>query len=58
MLDIFVCLLLNLVRHGKITEAEMYKGGKFSNVTVETDNGTYKVSILKEETEQDTNGND
>ena len=56
MMDLFMCLLLNLVRHGRITEANMYKDGTYSNVTVKTDNGTYRVSITKE-AEQDTNGN-
>ena len=56
MLDLFMCLLLNLGRHGKIAEANMYKDGTYSNVTVKTDNGTYKVSVIKE-TEQDGNKN-
>lgn len=56
MMDLFMCLLLNLVRHGRITEANMYTGGTFSNVTVKTDNGTYKVSISKEETDQESKG--
>ena len=56
MMDLFMCLLLNLVRHGRITEANMYKDGTYSNVTVKTDNGTYRVSITKE-AEQDTNRN-
>lgn len=55
MMDLFMCLLLNLVRHGKITEANMYEDGTYSNVTVKTDNGTYKISILKEETKQEAN---
>ena len=28
-----MCLLLNLVRHGDLTEATMYEGGYFINVT-------------------------
>ena len=59
MKDLFVCLLLNLAHHGKITEANMYKGGDFSTVTLKTNNGIYRVSVTreKEKTEQDTDGN-
>lgn len=56
MLDLFMCLLLNLVRHGKIAEANMYKDGAYSSVTVKTDDGTYRVSISKE-TEQGNSEN-
>ena len=49
MKDLFMCLLLNLAQHGKITEANLYRSGDFSNVTVKTDNGTYRVSISKED---------
>ena len=56
MKDLFMCLLLNLAQHGKITEANMYEGGTFSTIKVKTDEGTYRVSITKE-TEQETNGN-
>lgn len=56
MMDLFMCLLLNLIRYGKIIEANMYKDGDFSNVTVKTENGIYRVSITKEEAEQDTDG--
>ena len=48
MKDIFMCLLLNLANHGKITEANMYKDGAYSNVTVKTDDGTYRISVTKE----------
>lgn len=59
MIDLFMCLLLNLVRHGKITEAHMYGNGTFSNMTIKTDKGSYKVSISKEndEAEKTTDGN-
>ena len=53
MMDLFMCLLLNLVRYGKVTEANMYKDGTFSNVTLQTDNGTYRVSISKEKEQGD-----
>lgn len=57
MKDIFMCLLLNLTNHGKITEANMFKCGTYSNITVKTDNGIYRISVTKEETEQGINGN-
>ena len=49
MKDLFMCLLLNLTRHGDLTEATMYKGGTFSVLKIETNSGTYSVSISKEE---------
>mgnify|MGYP003296199245 CR=1 FL=1 len=55
MFDLFMCLLLDLVRHGKITEANMYKSGNFSTIKLKTKNGTYSISIHKEE-ENDGNG--
>ena len=53
MKDIFMCLLLNLAQHGKITEANMYKCGTYSNVTIETDNGTYRISVTKDVQEKE-----
>lgn len=37
---------------GEITEATMYENSKFSTIHVETENGTYKISISKQEKEQ------
>ena len=48
MKDLFMCLLLNLVKYGKLTEANMYEGGHFSNIKIKTDSGTYSISISKE----------
>ena len=47
MKDLFVCLLLNLTRHGNLTEANMYEGGIFSVLKIKTDSGTYTISISK-----------
>ena len=58
MMDLFMCLLLNLVRHGKITEATMYESGIFSHVTVKADDGIYKVTVMKEGAEDSADGND
>ena len=55
MFDLFMCLLLDLVRHGKITEANMYKSGNFSTIKLETEHGTYSISISKD---KENNGND
>ena len=52
MKDLFMCLLLNSVRHGKLTEATMYEGGLFSNMKIKTDSGTYSISISKEKEEK------
>lgn len=52
MKDLFMCLLLNLTNHGKITEANMYASGKWSTVTVETESGVYKFTISKEDEEE------
>ena len=53
MIDLFMCLLLNLEKHGKIAEANMYTGGTFSNLTVKTDDGTYTVSVIKQNEENE-----
>ena len=55
MKDLFMCLLLNLTTHGNIVEANMYESGKFSSVKLETENGTYSITITKE---KDNDGND
>ena len=59
MKDIFMCLLLNLAQHGKIVEANMYKGGTYSNITIKTENDIFKISVMKEEDEEEktTDGN-
>lgn len=51
MKDLFLCLLEKLNQHGKLTEALMYKGETFSQVTVENETGTYQISISKIENE-------
>lgn len=51
MKDLFMCLLLNLKTHGNITEANMYKGGDFSQVEIATESGIYRISITKQDKE-------
>ena len=53
MKDIFVCLLLNLIKHGNITEANMYKGGKYASFQVVREDGVYNINIGKEEKEDE-----
>lgn len=48
MKDIFMCLLLNLCNHGKLTEANMYESGLFSQIKLKAESGTYTISISKE----------
>lgn len=48
MKDLFMCLLLNLTKFGKLTEANMYRGGNYSNIKIEIDGVSYTVSISKE----------
>lgn len=48
MKDLFMCLLLDVERFGKLTEANMYEGGYFSNMKVQTESGKYSISITKE----------
>lgn len=57
MRDLFMCLLLNLANHGKLTEANMYTGGTFSQIKLKTENGTYSISISKEETDDGNKNN-
>ena len=45
MRDIFMCLLLNLIKHGKITSA-MYDEG-FIKITIVEDDSEYDVSVIK-----------
>lgn len=47
MKNLFMCLLLNLVKHGNLTEANMYEGGKFSNIKIQTEDGAYSISVTK-----------
>lgn len=49
MKDLFMCLLLNLQNHGKITAANLYRDGKFSSIEVERGDAIYTVAITKEE---------
>jgi len=54
---LFLALLDAVSKLGEITETALYKGGEFSTITVKIGKNTFKFTISKEETEQDTNGN-
>lgn len=45
MKDIFVCLFLNLTKHGKITSA-MFDDG-FTKISLVDDDNEYDVSVIK-----------
>ena len=49
MKDIFMKLLVELRYYGDITAANMYKGGNFASIEVETEDGIYTVNIAKED---------
>lgn len=49
MKQLFLQLLALLNVKGNITEASLYKNGKYSNITVELEDGIYSISISKEE---------
>ena len=53
MRDLFMCLLLNVTNHGKLTEANLYENGKFATLKIENDNGTFDISIMKKEEEKE-----
>ena len=48
MKDLFMCLLLNLTKHGKLVSADMYRSGVFSNIEIESEDAVYTVTITKE----------
>ena len=48
MSDIFMCLLMNLKNHGKITSASMYDSG-FVKINLVDGSDEYEISVLKRE---------
>ena len=53
MKDLFMTLLLIMAEKGSLTEANMYASGKYSNMKIKTESGTYSISISKEEEEKE-----
>lgn len=49
MRELFLLLLTGLHNFCTVNEAQMYKGGTFSSFEVVTEDGTYRVSISKED---------
>lgn len=53
MRDIFMYLLQNLTTaFGDLKECDLSSSGKWASMTIETETGTYAVSIRKEEDEK------
>ena len=48
MNDIFICLLMNLKNHGKITSANMYDSG-YTKITLADDGNEYDISVIRRE---------
>ena len=48
MKDVFICLLMNLKNHGKITSASMYNDG-FSKIKLDDGDSEYEVSVMRKE---------
>ena len=46
MNNIFMCLLMNLKNHGKITSASMFDAG-YSKITLVDGNDEYDISVMK-----------
>ena len=49
MKDLFICLLLNICKFGRLKSADMYNDN-FSTLDIVTEDGKYSISIRKEET--------
>lgn len=45
MRNIFMCLLLNLIKHGKITSAMFDEG--FTKITLVDEDNEYDISVIK-----------
>ena len=48
MKDMFLCLLLNLGKFGKVTKAHFY-GEDFSETKLETEDSEYTISIMRKD---------
>ena len=46
MNEIFMCLLMNLKNHGKITSASMFDAG-YTKITLVDDGNEYDISVVK-----------
>lgn len=48
MKDLFLCLLLNITKFGKLASANYYNED-FSNLKIETEDCEYEISIFKKD---------
>lgn len=48
MKDLFLCLLLNITKFGKLASANYYNED-FSNLKIETEDCEYEISIFRKE---------
>ena len=55
MKDLFMCLLLNLQKHGKIVAANLYRDGKFATLEIDGEDAVYTVTINREEKKSEGN---
>lgn len=57
MENIFLCLLINLKNHGKLSSA-LFRDENYATVTVEDNNSEYVVTVMKrEKVEVEKDGN-
>ena len=54
MKDLFLCLLVNMTKFGKLKSANFY-GEQFSNLTIENEHGEYMLSISRHEKKEEEN---
>ena len=55
MQNLFMFFIANIIKFGKLTEANMY-GETFSTFTIETDDCKYAISIRRENKEVNADG--
>ena len=58
MKDLFICLLLNVAKFGKVTSANFHNED-WSNIKIETEDSEYEISIFRKKkiTEEKEYGN-
>ena len=57
MKDIFICLLMNLMNHGKITTANMYNDD-FTKIILSGDECDFEITVMRnEKLEEKNDGN-
>lgn len=54
MKDLFMCLLLNMQKHGNLTSA-LLKDETYATVSLESNGAQYLVTVIKKEVEEEKN---